>query len=288
MSDAPDKKPGCDLVAIDVDGTLIGADQRVPPETVQAVAAARAAGVAVCLATGRSYAETMPVWRQLDLRPPFEPMVLVGGAMVSEPDTGRTLYHKPIDRELTFEFADALADHGYSAMVLVDAWRWGIDYWFAEGTDAERAARDWFGQMDVKYRRVRRLRDAAGLRDPLRVSAVAEPDDAVELADALKRQFDGRLNVHPIRAPNYDITIVEGFAAGASKWTGVRYVAQGFRIPPARIAAVGDDVNDLAMLRSAGLGVAAANATDAAVAAADLTAEQGLAHFLRDLAAGKV
>ena len=43
------------LLALDIDGTLVGADQVVAGEVVEAVAAAGAAGIAVCVATGRTY-----------------------------------------------------------------------------------------------------------------------------------------------------------------------------------------------------------------------------------------
>ena len=94
----------------------------------------------------------------------------------------------------------------------------------------------------------------------------AEPhalvDIVPELAERLQRDFEGRLNVHAIVAPNYAVTIVEAFAAGADKLAGVTYVAQARRIPPSGIVAVGDDVNDIPMVRGAGLGVAMPHATD--------------------------
>ena len=69
-----------ELLAVDVDGTLVGPDSVVPADVVDALAAAEQAGLRVCLATGRSYVETHPIWRQLRLRGPFEPLVVVGGA----------------------------------------------------------------------------------------------------------------------------------------------------------------------------------------------------------------
>ena len=84
------------MLALDLDGTLLGTDHLVAPETAEAVRAAEAAGLGVCLATGRSYSETRPSWQELGLKGPYQPMVVIGGALISEADTGRTLYHKPI------------------------------------------------------------------------------------------------------------------------------------------------------------------------------------------------
>jgi len=276
------------LLAIDIDGTLLREDQTVPTETRQAIQQAEQAGLAVCLATGRSYMESVDAWRQLRLNRPFQPMVLVGGALVSEPDTGRTLYQKTLEKEDAFAFADALAEEGYSAMALVDVWRWGVDYYFSEGRDYKDAARRWFEQMEVKVRRVPRLADAMDMPRPLRVSAVADPKKAPALAERLKERFDGRMNIHPIFAPNYGLTIVEAFSAGADKFSAVRYVAQALQAGPGQIAAVGDDVNDLAMIRQAGLGAAMAKAPQHVGEAADHVVQgKDLGGFIRDILAGR-
>lgn len=55
------------LVALDVDGTLLHYDERLSPAVAEAVAAARAAGHEVVLATGRSVTATLPVARALGL-----------------------------------------------------------------------------------------------------------------------------------------------------------------------------------------------------------------------------
>jgi hypothetical protein len=73
--------------------------------------------------------------------------------------------------------------------------------------------------------------------------------------------------------------------AGVTKWSAVCHLAQGWGIGPEAICAVGDDVNDVAMIRAAGLGVAMGNAQPEAKAAADRIApaldQDGLAEVVR-------
>jgi hydroxymethylpyrimidine pyrophosphatase-like HAD family hydrolase len=57
--------------------------------------------------------------------------------------------------------------------------------------------------------------------------------------------------------------------AGATKWSGVCRLADEWGIAGDEICAVGDDVNDLPMIRGAGLGVAMANAVPELQAEAD-------------------
>ena len=55
------------LVALDIDGTLIGRDRRIPPGTVAALDLVRAAGHHVVLATGRSLIGLGPIATRLGL-----------------------------------------------------------------------------------------------------------------------------------------------------------------------------------------------------------------------------
>ena len=278
MSDIPFK-----LLALDCDGTLVGPDSIVPPELVAATARADRAGMRICLATGRNYNETIDIWRQLELTTPHEPMILVGGALVSEPDTGRTLYHQPIPRDLAEQFADALAERNYCALALVDRWRHKLDYILTDVGDVETVENRWLSQIPCKVRRVARLAEATDAPAPLRISAIVAPEDGQALADKLQAQFADQLTVHAILAPNYGVWIVECFHKDTNKMTALKYVSQAYRIPPSQIVAVGDDVNDLAMIEGAGLGVAMPHAPDSVKAVTDTVATDGLAAFIHSL-----
>ena len=274
------------LIGIDVDGTLLGADHELPRDVAEAVRRARRAGMLVVLATGRTYAETAPIWRKLEFAPPLEPLVLVGGALVCEPDTGRTLYQKAIPLDLAGRLGEAFAEAGYAAMAAVDPWRHGWDYLLCQTGDVHAARRDWLSKIGAKVRRVERFDQAADLPDPLRVTVVVDPDKAAALAARIKTQFDGQLNVHAIFAPNYGVMMVEAFAAGCDKLSALRYVAQAHLIGMAEVAVIGDDVNDLTMIRGAGLGAAMPWAPADLLSAADYVAAGGLVEFLDRLVAG--
>ena len=57
--------------------------------------------------------------------------------------------------------------------------------------------------------------------------------------------------------------------AGVTKWSAIRRLATEWGIADAEIFVVGDDVNDIPMIRAAGLGVAMGNALPEVKAAAD-------------------
>jgi hypothetical protein len=277
-------------MALDVDGTLVGPDNVVTDDIIDAVTLADRAGISICLATGRSYSETIKIWEQLGLDRRRQPMILIGGALVSETDTHRALYHKPMDSETACRFADALGAAGYCAMAIVDAWRYEVEYYLTDHGDLADAKERWFAHMDVSVASVGSLRDvllAPDRPDVLRISAVVDQADGPTLAEELKAQFGDAINVCSILAPNYNVWIVEAHACGADKRTALQYVAQATRTPLSEVAAVGDDVNDISMLSSAGLGVAMPQAPQSVIEASDHVASGGLAEFIRQLVEGK-
>jgi hypothetical protein len=99
--------------------------------------------------------------------------------------------------------------------------------------------------------------------------AMGTHEEMLALEAELLAAHPQRLSVHVIRSPRYRDWMCEIAPAGVTKWSGVTAVAAGWGIAAAEICAVGDDVNDLPMVRNAGLGVAMGNAVAELRAAAD-------------------
>src|SRR4051794_24457672 len=109
-SSMPDDAPECPpkrvaaafpigLIALDIDGTLIGDDLLLRDRTVAAVRAARHRGVSVSLVTGRMSTSAIVFARELGLT---HPIVAYQGALIRElrPDgderLGRLIHHRPL------------------------------------------------------------------------------------------------------------------------------------------------------------------------------------------------
>ena len=86
------------LLALDLDGTLVGPDLILRPRTRAAIRGALRRGVHVALATGRMSTSALPFAAELGLR---DPIIAYQGALVREmPAAGRRLgrlvYHRPL------------------------------------------------------------------------------------------------------------------------------------------------------------------------------------------------
>ncbi len=256
----------CRLLAVDLDGTLVN-QGRIAEQDAQALHEACRAGLAVVLCTGRSWGETAPVWRQLALPQSHVPVICVGGAVVVDPHTGRSLYSRSFEHDLANELSGVLRGLGYPVMALVDAWREGFDY-FMVGQFAERPLyQRFFGQQKARIRHVEQL---DGLLSPraLRISIIEQPEPAQKILPELKAHFAGRIELHCINAPNYGVYILEAFSGGTTKLSALVYVGQAMRLGTGAMAAIGDDHNDISMLAGVARSAAPQDAPPDVLAAA--------------------
>ncbi len=105
----------------------------------------------------------------------------------------------------------------------------------------------------------------------------------------IQDRFGERVICQSLLVPSYEVEVLEVFDPAVNKWEGLLQVARTHGIDPAQIVAIGDDVNDLTMIKSAGLGVAMGNAKPEVLAAAKRVIKRndqdGLAEFLEELVA---
>ena len=256
------------LLAVDVDGTLLNHGV-MDDADAEALRAAAEAGIVVCLCTGRSWQETRDIWEDLNLPKPHGAVVCAGGALVVEPDTGRTLYSRTFDKATAQELTEQMQRMGYPVMALVDAWREGFDYFLIGRYDDRPLYQRFISARQRRIRHVDRL-DRDDYPRPLRISALEEPGCGRPAVETLKQHFAGRIEIQDIYLSHRDVDIVEAFSAGTDKFTALQYVGQGHRIGPKAFAAIGDDNNDLAMLRGSGLSGTPGDAPDELLRTADM------------------
>jgi Cof subfamily protein (haloacid dehalogenase superfamily) len=277
------------MIAIDLDGTLLGPDGRVPERAKAAIHSALNAGLLVCFATGRNWTESKAV---LDTVGHHATAVFVSGAMVMDAKREVTLHRTLMDPQLAREVCALLERLGHCALALQDTHKTGgVDYFSTAGKTLNEAERIWRQITQTVVHEVPSLANWEH-SDTIRIGVVA-PSDEVRTAHArLSEQFGERIVSHTIHVPAYGVDVMEVFDPAVNKWEGILHVARLHDVEPQQIVAIGDDVNDLPMLRNAGLGVAMGNAGPAIRAAAHRVIgrndEDGLAIFLDELVAQHV
>ena len=254
-----------ELLAADMDGTALNSDKIIPPETERAIHEALAQGYEVVFATGRAPAEMRPY---LGGFPDMHYCILYSGGAIRDLRTGRTLVSVFLPRR-TVEEVMALAQETDAAVV----------YFVGDEVYLSRAmfthlrdypACDGLDDLYAHYATVEDDFGAAFRKEPDRVHKINlyfRADGAFALAGERLRAMG--LNFSSGLPFDYEIS-----PSGVDKGSGLLALCEALHLSPAQAVACGDAGNDCAMLRAAGLGVAMANATEEAKAAADaLTAD---------------
>lgn len=236
----------------------------MPPRSRAALHAAHQFGLKIVLCTGRSFTETRPILDQIGLD--LDATVTVGGALLSEVATGETIDCTTIALDVALESAAWFLRRGYAVLWLRDAREAGFDGYLIDAPRRHPAIDRWLELTPCRMRILDALPDDA--QPPLRVTVVDDIAVLDGVSAEFQRDFDGRLTNNVISVPTYGFTVLEAFDARVDKWYGIAKLCDRWGIDTCRTVAVGDDVNDLPMVRNAGLGVAVANAKPAVKTAA--------------------
>jgi hydroxymethylpyrimidine pyrophosphatase-like HAD family hydrolase len=263
-----------DLLVIDLDGTLLDPRGRVSDANVEAVRAARAAGLTVIIATGRALVESQ---RTLEVIGRDGIVIAAGGSMVCDAATGRTLYRSTMPHDLVVDVTAALLDEGHKVLLLKDPDRTGYDYLAVGPAELDPASAWWFEVLPVRVRFVHELVDDPDPEETVRVGAVAGEAELAPIATHLKQRLGDRAflqhwsAVTATAATGSATHLLEVFNPDVDKWTAVRAFCEQEGVDPARVAAIGDGLNDVRLVSQAGLGIAMGNADPRVAAVADRT-----------------
>ncbi len=256
-------RPPAALVAFDIDGTLMPSDGiRMSERTMRTLREAVDAGIEVCIATGRRAAYAMPLLEPIGLAPET---VLIssngastrdfagnlmdrfyleidtaralcgelrpfGGTMVFTFDTG----HTPDRRDLVLESMDRLHDR--------------IALWV-------EANRDHIEQVDP----LERVFDRG--EPPMQgmiCGTVAEMSAAEK--HLLTTPYAAQIETHRTEYADRDLSILDILPLGCNKGVALAKLAAARGVSREAVMAVGDNWNDLEMLRWAGQPVLMGNA----------------------------
>lgn len=297
--------PRYDILALDLDGTLLAPDGTVSDRNRAAVRAARAAGIAVLPCTGRGFNECRHVLAAIEHT---GPVAVAGGAMLVDAASGTTLHRFAMNPAIVARATDAIVTAGHAALVHKDRYAAGYDYLVVNGNDArplDPVSVWWFETLNITTRFVASIEYDDHPEMSVRVGLVADAADSLRMMMTLREQLDQTAIMHSFQAvigsgTDRDVHVLEVFDARAHKWSAVEWFiadARGRLPAPAadsanapRVAAIGDHINDLTMLRAADLGIAMANADPAARDAANVVtlsnADDGVAHAIGQILEG--
>lgn len=272
------------LVALDLDGTLLDSQKRLTARSLAALERAAAHGIVIVPTTGRFFDAIPEVLRA---QPFLRYAITINGAQALDVQTGEVIYRAEMPWQLAVALMEYLESRGSLYDCYQDSWGW-MTAAMMERVD-EYVRDPIYREMIRTYRKpVPELKAFIRERGRGIQKVQAFPGDAAVRADLLQtldKRFPGLVATTSI-PENVEIN-----AAAANKGQALLALAAHLGLRREQTMAFGDGSNDISMLRAAGVGVAMANASQAALDAADCTTascdEDGVAQVLERLLAAE-
>jgi Cof subfamily protein (haloacid dehalogenase superfamily) len=233
-----------DLVAFDLDGTLLGEELLLRPRVLAAVRRMRERGIEGCVVTGRMYRAALPFVRELGFT---APVVCYQGAAVIDSQTDEVLLDVPLPN------AQALMLDAYARRENLHLQLYANDRYYCE--ERNRYAALYAKISGVEPVIVPSLRDQFAVWDATKACFIAEPDVIVEHLPRVKALLDG--DAYVTRSIPYFLEVMN---ADVNKGRALDVVAKRLGIDPRNVMAIGDSWNDAPLLEAAGFAVAMGSA----------------------------
>lgn len=218
------------LLVLDMDGTLLNEKGEVSDENREAIKAAQEKGVYVVLSTGRSLRTCGEHADSLELT---SYLVTVNGSEIW--DDKRELVERNLVKSELVQWMWELSQHHKTKF-------WAIS------TDS-----NWFNEMPE---------DIHGL-EWLKFGFDIDDDDAREL---IKKELQAK---GEFELSNSTLKNIEVNPLGINKAKGLKIVCDRLGIDMENVMSCGDSLNDMAMIKEAGLGIAMGNAQEIVKESAD-------------------
>ena len=266
------------LICTDLDGTLLRKDKTVSPENLEAIDYFKARGGLFTLITGRMpyFISNRGIYEAVK---PNAPIGCINGGGIYDLCTGKYFWTQELARS-------ALTLAKYTQNIIPEI-----------GVQVNTFDAVYFCKESSAMETFRKITGTPNI--PRRYEEIREPIAKIVFGDHNEQnilQLQRLLGEHPLSG-DFDFIrsekmLYEILPKGICKGTALKKLAQILHIPKTKTVAVGDYHNDISMLREAGLGVAVANATPEAQAAADYITvsneEHAIAALVSDLESGKI
>lgn len=247
------------LIATDLDGTLLDGQSLLPAENARAIAEAAARGIEIVIVTGRRYHSARSIAAELACD---AHLIVSNGALIKSA-AGEALYRQLLPAETAGKVLDATTEFRSCAGVI-------FDRPFAKQIVFEHV--DWDGPFVGAY--LRRHREHVAEIAPL--TACLDEDDPVEILflddceriNRAKKALEtlpiaGEFTLALTEYPHRNLSMLDVLALGVNKGVALAELTRRRRIPRENVMAIGDNWNDREMLEYAGLPVVMGNSVPA-------------------------
>lgn len=241
-------EPKYRLLAVDADGTLLNDERKITVENKEAIRRANEAGVVFSICSGRSCKSLKTMMDELAL-PGINYIISFNGGEIHEYPSMKLMYETKLARNDALSVIHLARECGLG---IIPTGYINNNLWFAEEMTPERKL--YLEISTVESLVVERAEDAVQ-GDIAKLLFLDEPEKLAKLT----AYFENRLpyGVNMFYSGKY---MLEVTPAEAEKGRGLTKLAEAIGIPVVKTIGIGDNFNDMSLIKTAGLGIAVANA----------------------------
>lgn len=253
------------ILFTDIDDTLLNGDKSISGENRDAIRRLLEEGHYFVLVTGRPIATGKIVIKELGLTQPGCYMAAYNGAVIYDCAAGRILAEHTLPMEVTKELIDEAHKEGIYVQtyqrdtIIAEEYGEELEHYLSNAVMRYQIVDDLYSSLDKEPNKVILI----DVEEPERLQQFREGHSHLEERSNSFFSRDEFLEYCP---------------KGISKSNGIKYISSFLGIPMEDAIAVGDERNDIAMIRTAHIGVAVKNAHSELKEIADYITERDNEH----------
>jgi Cof subfamily protein (haloacid dehalogenase superfamily) len=263
-------KPGSiQLLATDIDGTLLNPQFQISDRDLAALRQAHAAGIEIVLVTGRRHTFALPIAKQLG----FDLWLISSNGAVTRSFSGDTFHRDLMPLATCRQLCQAMQEFRGHTVLTFDKETKGAIV-IERMDDLSGSIRRWL-EKNIDYIEFVVPIENALVTDPVQAMFCGSMARMVEVRRGIENSgLNGLITVLRTEYPARDLSMIDVLNAGCSKGHALERWANHRGISREQVMAVGDNHNDVEMLEFAGHPVIMGNAC-AELRARDWTVTHG-------------
>ena len=268
------------MIVSDLDGTLLNDKKEIDDNTIYILNELHKKGIEIVIATGRNYYMAK---KMIEPIRNLNPVVLSNnGSVVRQSHNDKVLSYNYLQPSFFEKIYNEGIKRNLNPFIHVDEYDNGYDLIY----EKEEFEKEYSGYIKRDYDRARLIKF-----DPLntdKILSVCYFDEYTKLRDFGIEMTDLRYYNTIFNRNLGNLALLEFLHRKGCKWSSLKNYVKHKGILPKDIIALGDDNNDLEMLKNAGMGIAMINGTEETKKAAKIISKydnnnSGVYHELKEL-----
>lgn len=255
------------FILFDLDGTLLTDDKRIGQEDIDRLEQFLQEGHHLAVATGRRYFSAREILNRYGIK---IPIIANNGAVIRDQED-HLIFRKALDMLLLEKIIETSRGFPVCPVFHIDGFHKAYDMVY----NSKDYNSDLLDYLEDEPLRVLKIEDYQDLKDQVVLSTIYfGRDDTLEnFQEELDRKYPDSLSMHILRNLDQHVGILEIMPHQVNKFYGAQIMAQKLHEKITDMITIGDDVNDLILIKNAKVGIAMDNGPASVKSIADFVSD---------------